>query len=144
MNPRSEAMETPNTRSRRKREANEEEVDDGYGGTVKWGHDQKLRRMMLQATAGSKSSLQDMREGSCARPRTESLYFEEAGYNADCQICFSASTDYPQRTSQYPLRLKCQSLATPPHTLPLGQAMPPHPNPPADDRAAPTVPSPLN
>lgn len=44
------AMDTPNTRSRRKRELNEEEE----GGQVRWGHDQRLRRMLANATANSK------------------------------------------------------------------------------------------
>lgn len=44
-------MDTPNTRSRRKREVNDEEAQD-EGGTVEWQHDQRLRRMMVEAAVG--------------------------------------------------------------------------------------------
>ncbi|KAI9631813.1 uncharacterized protein MKK02DRAFT_30814 [Dioszegia hungarica] len=44
-----EPMDTPNTRSRRKREL----TDEDEGGTVKWTQDSRLRKIMMAASADS-------------------------------------------------------------------------------------------
>lgn len=43
-------MDTPNTRSRRKRELNELGEED-EGGQVEWREDQHIRRLLARATA---------------------------------------------------------------------------------------------